>query len=70
MDQIALDESVEVSLCVQALKELCQYVASKRKAVEVTSEDSSPIQGQLTLNAWLDSINGQRLGPPSERNES
>ena len=70
MGQIALDESVEVSLRVQVLKELCQYVAPKRKAVEVTGEDGSPIKGELTLSAWLESINGQSLGPPSERNES
>jgi hypothetical protein len=70
MGQIALDESVEVSLRVQVLKELCQYVAPKRKAVEVTGEDGSPLKGELTFSAWLDSINGQSLGPPSERNES
>ena len=70
MGQIAMDERVEVSVRVQVLKELCQYVAPKRKAVEVTGEDGSPIKGELTFSAWLDSINGQSLGPPSERNES
>src|SRR5215213_7226803 len=68
MGQIAMDERVEVGVRVQVLKELCQYVAPKRKALEVTGEDGGPIQGELTLNAWLDSINGQSLGPPSERN--
>jgi|SRR5215208_2309295 len=70
MGQIAMDERVEVSVRVQVLKELCQYVAPKRKALEVTGEDGGPIQGELTLNAWLESINGQSLGPSSERNES
>jgi hypothetical protein len=70
MGKIALDERVEVSVRVQVLKELCQYVAPKRKAVEVTGEDGSSIKGELTISAWLESINGQSLGPPSERNES
>jgi hypothetical protein len=67
MGQIAMDERVEVSVRVQVLKELCQYVAPKRKAVAVTGEDGGPLKGERTLSAWLDAINGQRLGPPSER---
>jgi hypothetical protein len=67
MGQIALDERVEVGLRVQVLKELCQYVAPKRKAMEVTGEDGGPIMGELTLSAWLEPINGQSLGPLSER---
>jgi hypothetical protein len=70
LGQIALDESVEVSLRVQVLKELCQYVAPKRKAMEVTGEDGGPVKTEMTVSEWLDSINGQSLGPPSERNES
>jgi hypothetical protein len=69
MGQIAQDESVVGGLRVQLYKELAQYIAPKRKAVEVTGEDGGSIQGELTLNAWLESINGQSLGPPSERNE-
>ena len=38
MGQIAMDERVEVSIRVQVLKELCQYVAPKRKTVEVTGD--------------------------------
>jgi hypothetical protein len=67
MGQIAMDERVEVSVRVQVLKELCQYVAPKRKAVAVTGEDGGPVKTEMTLREWLESINGQSLGPPSER---
>jgi hypothetical protein len=70
MGQIALDERVEVGVRVQVLKELCQYIAPKRKPVEVIGEDGGPVKTEMTVRAWLDSINGQSLGPPSERNES
>ncbi|HKF93854.1 MAG TPA: hypothetical protein VKB96_04485, partial [Gammaproteobacteria bacterium] len=60
--QIAMDERVEVSVRVQVLKELCQYIAPKRKAMEVTGEDGGPIMGELTLSAWLEPVNGQSLG--------
>ncbi len=43
MGQIAMDEGVAVSIRVQVLKELCQYIAPKRKAVEVTGEDGGPL---------------------------
>jgi hypothetical protein len=43
MGQIAMDERVEVSIRVQVLKELCQYVAPKRKAVEVTGDKGGPL---------------------------
>jgi hypothetical protein len=46
-------------LRAQLYKELAQYVAPKRKAIAVTGEDGTPIMGELTLNAWLDSINGE-----------
>src|SRR5215204_6956318 len=67
MGQIALDERVEIGLRVQVLKELCQYIAPKRKAMAVTGEDGGPVKTELTVSEWLDSINGQRLGPPSEQ---
>jgi len=35
--------------------------------MDVTGEDGGPIQGERTLNAWLESINGKTLGPASER---
>jgi hypothetical protein len=69
MGQIAMDERVEISVRVQVLKELCQHVAPKRKAMEVTGEDGGPVKTELTVREWLESINGQSLGPPSERNE-
>ncbi len=43
MGQIAMDERIEVSIRVQVLKELCQYVAPKRKAVEVTGDKGGPL---------------------------
>ena len=49
MGQIAMDERVEVNVRVQVLKELCQYLAPKRKAMAVTGEDSGPGQAQITL---------------------
>jgi hypothetical protein len=67
MGQIAMDERVEVNVRVQVLKELCQYIAPKRKAMAVTGEDDGLVKTELTVSEWLDSINGQRLGPPSER---
>jgi hypothetical protein len=70
MGQIAIDERVEVNVRVQVLKELCQYIAPKRKAVEVTGEDGGLVKTEMTVREWLDEINGQSLGPPSERNES
>jgi hypothetical protein len=70
MARLAMDETVGVSIRAQMHKELAQYVAPKHKAMEVTGEDGGPLKGERTLSAWLDAINGQRLGPPSERNES
>jgi hypothetical protein len=67
MARIAVDENQPMQLRATMYRELGQYVAPKRKAVEVTGEDGSPIQGELTMSAWLESINGQSLGPPSER---
>ncbi len=38
MGRIAMDEKVEMSIRAQMYKELAQYGASKRKAIEVRSE--------------------------------
>jgi hypothetical protein len=67
MGQIAMDERVEVNVRVKVLKELCQYIAPKRKAMEVTSEDGGPVKTEMTISARLASINGKSLGPPSQR---
>ena len=48
-------------------KELAQYVAPRRKAVEVTREDGSPLKGEFTFQEFLDDQNGMTLGPPCER---
>ncbi|MBA2490746.1 MAG: hypothetical protein H0V34_03215 [Gammaproteobacteria bacterium] len=67
MARIAMDETAELAIRAQMFKELAQYVAPKRKAIEVTGEDGGPIKGEFTLTAWLDEHSGKTLGPPSER---
>ena len=67
MARLAMDETVEVSIRAQMHKELAQYVAPKRKAMEVTGEDGGPVKTEMIVSTWLDSINGKTLGPPSER---
>jgi len=67
MARIAMDETAELGIRAQMYKELAQYVAPKRKAIEVTGEDGGPIKGELSLVAWLDQHSGKTLGPPSER---
>jgi hypothetical protein len=47
MARIAMDEKAELSLRAQMYKELAQYVAPKRKAVEVTGEDGDSLQMEL-----------------------
>ena len=59
MAKIAMDESQPMQLRVPMYRELAQCVASKRKAMEVTGEDGDPIKDEITLVAWLDSINGK-----------
>jgi len=51
------------------LRELGQYVAPAHKAMEVTGEDGGPVKTEMTVRELLDAINGQSLGPPSEREE-
>ena len=70
MARIAMDEQAELGLRAQMYKELAQYIASKRKAIEVTGEGGGPVKTEMTVRELLDAINGQSLGPPSERNES
>jgi hypothetical protein len=64
---LAVDETVELSIRAQMYKELAQYVASKGKAMQVTGKDGSPGVAEMTFFGWLVSINGKRLGAPSER---
>jgi hypothetical protein len=59
MAGIALDENQPMPLHATMYRELAQYIASKRKAMEVTGEDGDPIKDEITLVAWLDSINGK-----------
>jgi hypothetical protein len=67
MARIAVDEQAELGLRAQMYKELAQYIAPKHKAMAVTGEDGGPVKTEVTVSEWLESINGQRLGPPSER---
>ena len=69
MARIAMDENAELGLRAQMYRELAHYIAPKRKAMEVTGEDGGPVKTEMTVSALLDSINGQSLGPPSEREE-
>ncbi len=48
MARIAMDEKVEMSIRAQMYKELAQYVASKRKAVEIQADP-----GQSYLDALI-----------------
>ncbi len=67
MARIAMNETAELAIRAQMFKELAQYVAPKRKAIEVTGEDGGPIKGEFSLAKWLDQHSGSTLGPPSER---
>jgi len=67
MALIAMDESVPINIRARMYQELAQYVAPKRKAVEVTGADGGPVRGETTLTAWLEQHSGKTLGPPSER---
>ena len=67
MARIAMDETAELSIRAQMYKELAQYVAPKRKAIEITGENGDPVKGELTLMAWLEQHSGKTIGPPSER---
>ena len=53
MARLAMDESADLSIRAQMYKELAQYIAPKRKAVEVKTE------GELSLVDLIRSI-GQR----------
>jgi hypothetical protein len=66
MAMIAMDENTELSLRAQMYKELAQYVAPKRKAVEVTGEDGDPLQ--VELKSLIEEIQNTPSIPPSKRN--
>jgi hypothetical protein len=48
MAQIAMNEEVEVTIRARLLTELAQYIAPKRKAVEVTGEDGGPLALEIS----------------------
>jgi hypothetical protein len=62
MARIAMDETTDLSIRAQMFKELAQYMALKRKAVEMKAE------GQLSFVDVIRSINQRRSsvgGPKS-----
>jgi hypothetical protein len=67
MAKIAMDENQPMQLRATMYRELAQYVAPKRKSVEVTGEDGDPLKGSFTLTAFLAQHNGMTVGPPCER---
>jgi hypothetical protein len=66
MARIAMGENAELSIRAQMYKELAQYVAPKRKAVEVTGEGGDPLQ--LELKSLIEEIQNVPSIPPSKRN--
>jgi hypothetical protein len=66
MARIAMDETVEINIRAQMFKELAQYVAPKRKAMEVTGEDGTPIE--LAVKQMIAQIQNEPLTLPSKRN--
>jgi len=60
MTRIAMDKHVELGLRAQMYKELAQYVAPKRKAVEVTGEDGGPSKGTVMPTAFLEQLTARQ----------
>lgn len=48
MARIALDESNDIQIRAQMLKELAQYVAPKRAAMQHTGTDDGPIRFEVS----------------------
>ena len=55
-------ESDDLALAGQMYKELAQYIAPKRKAIEVTGEGGKPIEGNWTVEF----INASKDSAPSK----
>lgn len=53
MAKIAIDETRDISLRAQMFKELAQYVAPKRKAVEVSGSDGGAIKLEYSDEARI-----------------
>jgi hypothetical protein len=67
MARIAMDERTELSLRAHMYKELAQYIAPKRKAVEVAGEDGDPLQ--VELKSLIEEIQNMPSVPPSQRGQ-
>ena len=52
MAQIAMDPSTDVSLKAQMFKELAQYVAPKRKSIEMRGSDAGPTLEALIIRSY------------------
>jgi hypothetical protein len=59
MARIAMDETADLSIRAQMYKELAQYVASKRKAIEVSSE-----AGQSFIDALREANSRRDISGP------
>jgi len=55
MATIANDKSAKTELRLTAAKELAQYIAPKRKAVEISSDDGSKLAAPVVIN-FVDAI--------------
>jgi hypothetical protein len=49
MARIAMDESQSMQLRATMYRELGQYVALRRKAMEVTGEEGGPVKTEMTV---------------------
>ncbi|HEX2239211.1 MAG TPA: hypothetical protein VHJ19_12990 [Gammaproteobacteria bacterium] len=50
--EIARDETAELTVRPQMYKELAQYVAPKRKAIEVCSEEAGSVSIKISWAQW------------------
>jgi hypothetical protein len=65
---MAMDETAELSLRALMYKALAQYIAPKRKAVEMAGKDGSPLPHEMTaVNEPIAKIQSKPFIPPSQR---
>ena len=66
MADVMMDEEADPHLRFAAAKELAQYVAAKRKSIEITGEDGKagiPLIQVVWEAANVPAVNGQGQGP-------
>jgi hypothetical protein len=64
MAKIAMDPSTDVPLRVQILKELAQYVAPKRKAIEMSGSGGMTLK-ELVMGSYALDPEQQKLDAPA-----